>query len=86
MTREQRATYAILRPVYNAHLKFWDRACLVRFFNGIDEIGALPPKQTVSCKLVFEMLVPPFSHFALKTETARFTHNVEKPAGDDNQK
>jgi hypothetical protein len=82
MTHEQRATYAMMLPGYKAHLKFWDRACFVRFFNARGQVGALLSIQTASCKL----LVPPFSHFALKMETAMFNRNVEKPAGDDKPK
>lgn len=41
------------------------------------------PKQTASSKLPFEMVVPPLSHVALKTVTAKFCRNVEKPARHD---
>jgi hypothetical protein len=63
--------------------KFWDRACLVSSPSARRETPTPHPKQPLSSKLPFEMVVPPLSHFALKTERATFSRNVQKPARHD---
>jgi len=82
LTNKERPTRCCCPATTNIS-KFWDRACLVSFLSARGETRAMHPKQTASSKLPFEMVVPPLSHVALKTVTAKFCRNVEKPARHD---
>ena len=74
----------LLLPSCNEHLKVLGPCTLsLSFLNARGETRAMHPKQTASRKLPFEMVVPPLSHFALKTETAKFSRNVENPGRHD---